>query len=153
LEPWSDVLDHEQEFRDQLAAIRAISAADVPASDGAPLDDLCAAIGLRLATLHAHALAVRFQLELRQRYGAQKADALSKAIAARLPKDANIADAGKYAVEYRKAAQEFEQEKETFGGVWDILQALMLIQPKTPEERVRDKYLHEHRERLKTPPQ
>lgn len=152
LEPWSDVLDREQEFRDKLAAIRAIGAAGVPASDRSPLEDLCAAIELRLATLHAHAVAVRFQLELRQKYGRQKADALTKEIAARLPKDANIADADKYGVEYRKAAQEFEQEKETFGGVWDILKALMLIQPKTPEERVRDKYLREHRERLQTFP-
>ena len=150
LEPWSDALDHEQEFRDQLAATRSIGAAAVPASDRSTWEDLCAAIELRIATLNAHALAVRFQLELRQKYGTQKADALTKEIAGRLPKDANIADADKYAAEYRKAAQEFEREQTTFGGVWDFLKALMLIQPKTPEERVRDKYLHKHRQRFET---
>jgi hypothetical protein len=104
------------------------------------------AIELQFATLNAHALTVRFQLELRQKYGRQKADALTKEIAKRFPKDANIADADKYAAEYRKA----EHEQKTFGGVWDFLKALMLIQPETPEERVRDKYLQEHRERLRT---
>ncbi len=152
LGPWSHIFEHEQEFRDQLAAIRTIGAESVPASDRSTWQDLCAALELRIATLHAHALAVRFQLELRQKYGAQKADALTKEIAERLPKNANIAEADKYAAEYRKTSQEFEQESERFGGVWDILKALMLIQPKVPEERVRDKHLKENRERLETYP-
>jgi hypothetical protein len=72
---------------------------------------------------------------LRQKYGAQKTDALTKEIAERLPKNANIADADKYAAEYRKASQEFEQESERFGGVWDVLKALMLIQPRQAPQR------------------
>jgi hypothetical protein len=139
LEPWCDILEHEDEFAASLDAIRTISEGRIPASTRSVWEDLCRAITGRVATLNAHALAVRFQLELRQKYGTQKADALTREIARRLPKDANIADAEKYAVEYRKAWQEFEHEKNTFGGVWDVLKALMLVQPKRPEDRVRDK--------------
>ena len=46
----------------------------------------------------------------------QKLKLIAKHIAQRLPKDTNIADAEKYATEYRKAFQDFEEEKETFGG-------------------------------------
>ena len=110
-------------------------------------DDLCEKITHRIATLEAHVLAVRFQLELREKYGRQKADALTKEIAQRLPKDADIADAKKYAAHYREAAADFQREKETFGGVWEALKALMLIQPKHPEQRVRD----QDRQRLQRP--
>ena len=47
-----------------------------------------------------------------------------------------IIDAKKYAAEYRKAWDECKSEQQTFGGVWDVFKALMLIQPKTPEQRV-----------------
>jgi hypothetical protein len=150
LEPWSNVFEQERKFSDHLAVILDIGEKSVPAKDQSTWGELCASIELQFATLNAHALTVRFQLELRQKYGRQKADALTKEIAKRFPKDANIADADKYVAEYRKAYQEFQHEQETFGGVWDFLKAMMLIQPKTPEDRVRDKYLQEHRERLRT---
>ena len=53
--------------------------------------------------LEAHSVAVRFQLELRAKYGREKANALSREIATRLPKDASVGDAEKYAAESRKA--------------------------------------------------
>jgi hypothetical protein len=87
------------------------------------------------------------QLELREKYGRQKADTLTREIAQRLPKDADVAEAKKYAAQYREAAADFAREKETFGGVWGILKSLMLIQPKQPEERVRD----QDRQRLQRP--
>jgi hypothetical protein len=147
LKSWNHILEHEHEFSDHLVAIRAIGAENVAPADQSTWEDLCTAIELRIGTLHAHALTVRFQLELRQKYGIQEADALAREIAERLPKDADIASAAKYAAEYRKAAEEFERDRDTFGGVWDILGALMLIQPKRPEERVRERYVKEHPER------
>lgn len=147
LKSWNHILEHEHEFSDHLAAIRALGAVSVPSADQSTWEDLCTAIELRIGTLHAHALTVRFQLELRQKYGIQEADALAREIAERLPKDADIASAAKYAAEYRRAAEEFEREKDTFGGVWEILGALMLVQPKSPEERVRERYVKEHPER------
>ena len=138
LQPWTEVLNYEREFNRELNVIRRIAAETIPASERSSWKEVLGAIELRIETLRAHALTVRFQLELQQKYGTEKADALTKEIAAHLPKAAGIADAKTYAAEYRRAAQEFEQEKE-FGGVWDILQSLMLIQSKTPEERVRDK--------------
>jgi hypothetical protein len=113
-------------------------AESISAGDRSVWDDLCEKITRRIATLEAHVLAVRFQLELREKYGRQKADALTREIAQRLPKDADVAEAEKYAAQYRQAAADFQREKETFGGVWDMLKSLMLIQPKQPEQRVRD---------------
>ena len=147
LEPWCDVLEREDEFNDRLGEIRRIGAESISAGDRSLWDDLCENIARRIATLEAHVLAVRFQLELREKYGRQKADALTKEIAQRLPKDADVAEAEKYAAQYRQAAADFEREKETFGGVWGILKSLMLIQPKQPEQRVRD----QDRQRLQRP--
>jgi hypothetical protein len=58
-----------------------------------------------------------------------------------LPKDSDLANAKKYAAEYRQAWRDFEREKYSYLGVADALKALMLIQPKSPEERVADKHL------------
>jgi len=147
LEPFSDILERENEFTERLKTIRKIADNSVPAGERPASDDLYKAIQIQIAILNAHALAVRFQLELRRKYGAQKAGALAKKISDLLPKDASIADAQNYAAEYQEAWQEFEHEKETFGGVSDVLKALMMIQPKTPEERVRDR----HPQRLQQP--
>ena len=127
--------------------IRRIGGESISAGDRTVWDDLCEKISRRIATLEAHVLAVRFQLELREKYGRQKADTLTREIAQRLPKDADVAEAKKYAAQYREAAADFAREKETFGGVWGILKSLMLIQPKQPEERVRD----QDRQRLRRP--
>ena len=150
LEPWSDIFEHERKFSDHLAAILDIAEKSVPAKDRSTWRELCRSLELTIATLNAHVLTVRFQLELRQKYGRQKADAVTQEMLKRLPKPANIAEADKYVAEYRKAYQEFQHEKQTFGGVWDVLKSLMLIQPKAPEDRVRDKYVQEHRKRLTT---
>ena len=150
LEPWSDIFEHERKFSDHLAVILDIAEKSVPAKDRSTWRELCRSLELTIATLNAHVLTVRFQLELRQKYGRQKADAVTQEMLKRLPKPANIAEADKYVAEYRKAYHEFQHEKETFGGVWDVLKSLMLIQPKAPEHRVRDKYVQEHRERLRT---
>ena len=150
LEPWSDIFEHERKFSDHLAVILDIAEKSVPAKDRSTWRELCRSLELTIATLNAHVLTVRFQLELRQKYGRQKADAVTQEMLKRLPKPANIAEADKYVAEYRKAYHEFQHEKETFGGVWDVLKSLMLIQPKVPEDRVRDKYVQEHRERLRT---
>ncbi len=148
LEPWCDLLEREDEFNDLLVKIRAIGEESIPAGDRVLWDDLCQKITHRIATLEAHVLAVRFQLELREKYGRQKADVLTREIAGRLPKDADLAQAKKYAARYREAAAEFQRERESFPGVWEALKALMLIQPKRPEQRVRDQY----RQRLQPPP-
>ena len=148
LEPWSDIFEHERKFSDDLAVILDVAKKSVPAKDRSTWRELCRSLELTIATLNAHVLTVRFQLELRQKYGRQKADAVTQEMLKRLPKPANIAEADKYVAEYRKAYQEFQHEKQTFGGVWDVLKSLMLIQPKAPEDRVRDKYVQEHRKRL-----
>ena len=138
LEAWRDVLSREDEFNDSLGEIQTIAAESIPATDRAIWKDFCKSLERQISMLEAHAVAVRFQLELRAKYGREKANALTREIATRLPKDAAVTDAKKYAAEYRKAWDEFKQEQQTFGGVWDVLKALMLIQPKTPEQRVAD---------------
>ena len=139
LEAWCDVLEREDEFNDSLAKIQNIATESIPAADRAIWKDLCDSIEQQIAMLESHVVAVRFQLELREKYGREKADALTREIATRLPKDAAVSNAKKYAAEYRNAWGDFKREQQTFGGVWDALKALMLIQPKTPQERVADK--------------
>jgi len=138
LEAWCDVLSREDEFNDSLAEIQTIAGESIPETDRAIWKDFCQSLERQISMLEAHAVAVRFQLELREKYGREKASALTREIATRLPKDAALADSRKYAAEYRRAWDEFKQEQQTFGGVWDALKALMLIQPKTPEQRVAD---------------
>lgn len=138
LEAWRDVLSHEDEFNDSLTEIQTIAGESVSGADRGIWKDLCDSIQRQLAMLESHLVAVRFQLELREKYGREKADALTRHIVTHLPKDATLGDATKYAAEYRKAWGEFKEEQQTLGGVWDALKALMLIQPKTPEQRVAD---------------
>jgi len=138
LAAWDDVLSREDEFNDSLGEIQKMAAESIPPADQAIWQDLCKRIQQQIAILESHVVAMRFQLELQQKYGREKADALSREIANRLPKDAAVTDAQEYAGQYRKAWSEFKQEQQTFGGVWDMLKALMLIQPKTPEQRIAD---------------
>ncbi len=138
LEAWRDVLSREDEFHDSLAEIQTIAADSIPDTDRTIWKDFCKSLERQISMLEAHAVAVRFQLELREKYGREKADALTLEIATRLPKDAAVTDAEKHAKEYRQAWTDFKQEQQSFGGVWDMLKALMLIQPKTPEQRVAD---------------
>jgi hypothetical protein len=147
LEAWSDVLSREVEFNDSLAEIQTIAADSISDTERPIWKDLCDSIQRQIAMLESHAVAVRFQLELREKYGHEKADALTREIATRLPKDAGVADAKNYASEYRKAWRDFKHEQQTFGGVWDMLKALMLIQPKTPEQRMEDKQLPQRLQR------
>ena len=139
LEAWDAVLSREDDFSRSLAEIRTIAGESIPAADRAIWQDLCNSIEQQIALLESHVVAVRFQLELREKYGREKADTLTQEIATRLPKDAGATDATKYAAQYRQAWDDFKHEQQTFGGVWDMLKALMLIQPKTPEKRVEEK--------------
>ena len=148
LEAWCDVLEREDEFNDSLGQVQRIATESIPAADRTIWNDLCESIERQIAMLESHVVAVRFQLELREKYGHEKAEALTREIATRLPKDASPSDAKKYAADYRNAWGDFKREQQTFGGVWDMLKALMLIQPKTPQERVQDK---QPPERLRQP--
>ena len=78
LEPWSDIFEHERKFSDHLAVILDIAEKSVPAKDRSTWRELCRSLELTIATLNAHVLTVRFQLELRQKYGRQKADAVTQ---------------------------------------------------------------------------
>jgi hypothetical protein len=142
LEPWQDILSREDELSNELTKIRVIGAESIRGPSDRPLwNDLYQTIERQVAMLNAYALAVRFQLELRGKYGSERADALTREIAMHLPKDSDLANAEKYAAEYRQAWRDFEREKYSYLGVADALKALMLIQPKSPEERVADKRL------------
>lgn len=149
LEPWHEVLAREEGFNHSLSEIRKIADEFISGPDGVVWNDFCQGIERQIAMLEAHAITIRFQLELRAKYGNEKADALTREIATRMPKGAGPIDAKRYATEYRKAWTEFKQEQQTFGGVWDMLKGLMLIQPKTAEERVADT---QPPQRLQRPP-
>jgi len=122
LEPWQDILSREDELSNELTQIRMIGAGCIlRPSDRALWNDFYQTIERQVAMLNAYALAVRFQLELRGKYGSEKADALTKQIAMHLPKDSDLANAEKYAAEYRQAWRDVEREKYTYLGVADAL--------------------------------
>ena len=65
LEAWRDVLSREDEFNDSLGEIQTIAAESIPATDRAIWKDFCKSLERQISMLEAHAVAVRFQLELR----------------------------------------------------------------------------------------
>jgi hypothetical protein len=113
LEAWDYVLSREDEFTDSLGEIQSIARESISAADRTIWNDLCDTIQRQIAILEAHVVAVRFQLEVRAKYGREKAEALTREIATRLPKDASPSDAKKYAAEYRKAWTEYKAEQQT----------------------------------------
>ncbi len=139
LRPWSNLLDYEDDLQEAISHIGEIGNRSIPAHEKEGWDELLTSLELRSAALQAQALTVRFQLELHQKYGEQRANAFSKEIAARLPEEATLANVDEHVGEYCKAVKEYETERETFGGAWDVLKSLLLIPIKTPEERTREK--------------
>jgi hypothetical protein len=79
---------------------------------------------------------------VRQDYGEEKADEVTRQILTNLPENASLEDAEKYAAEYRVAHHETVEHGEhpTLG---DIVRGLFLLPEATPEERLHRKHLRE----------
>ena len=65
-----------------------------------------------LNTLRIHVVTTRFQLEMRKEQGSQKADEVTRQILVKLPPNAALEDAERFAAEYRIAYREVEEPRE-----------------------------------------
>lgn len=139
LEPWKNISEDDRELDQLLDTLRRTGREALPGQDLDPWYDswkgLWVTIEEHLTTLRIHIITTRFQLEMRREYGAEKADEVTQQILERLPANASLEEAKKFAAEYRKAYHEFLNHREhpTF---WDIFRGLLLMPEETPEDRL-----------------
>jgi hypothetical protein len=139
LVPWYEISEHDRELDDLLDSLRVMGREALPGQELEPWYDgwkgLWVSVEEKLSTLRAHIIATRVRLEMRDEFGADKADDVTRQILATLPPDATLEDAEKYAAEYRVAHHEAEEHAE-HPTVRDIIRGLFLLPEETPEERL-----------------
>lgn len=138
-EPWKHISEQDQKLDRLFDTLQSIGRESVPAGDLDPWYDSWKGhwvnIDGRLASLRAHAIATRFQLEMRKEYGSENADVVTRQILEHLPEDATMEDAEKYAAEYRTAYEEFEKHRD-HPTIRDILRGLLLFPEDTPDDHL-----------------
>lgn len=139
LEPWMNVMAHDRELDHLLDTLRVMGREALPGQELEPWYDgwkgLWVSIEENLSTLRAHIVATRFRLNLREEYGADKADDVTRKILANLPEDASLEEAERYAQEYRIAHHEVAEHSE-HPTLRDIIRGLLLLPEEIPEEKV-----------------
>lgn len=131
---WREVARENESLDVAFEQVRARGADLVEESASEFWEGIWKSIYLRLTLVTSQVTLAQTRMEMRDKYGAQKMDRLSKEIAEYLPADANLANASTYASEYRKAYGEIEERKETVGGFFDIFKSLLMIQDDSPDE-------------------
>jgi hypothetical protein len=139
MEPWSEVSATDHELDHLFDTLRVMGRESLPGQELEPWYDgwkgLWVTIEEKLSLLRAHIVATRFRLEMRQDYGTEKADDVTRQILANLPENATLAEAEKYAAEYRVAHHEAVEHAE-HPTLWDIIRGLFLLPEETPDERL-----------------
>jgi hypothetical protein len=139
LEPWNSISATDHELDALFDTLRVTGRESLPGQELEPWYDgwkgLWVAIEEKLSLLRAHIVATRFRLEMRQDFGADQADEVTRQILASLPENATLEEAERYAAEYRVAHHEAEQHGE-HPTLRDIVRGLFLLPEETPEERV-----------------
>lgn len=142
LEPWKQVAAHDRELDHLLDTLRVMGREALPGQELEPWYDgwkgLWVTIEENLSTLRAHIVATRFRLEMREEYGASRADDVTRQILANLPEDATMEEAERYASEYRIAHHEAQEHSE-HPTLRDIIRGLLILPEETPDERLRRK--------------
>ncbi len=134
---WKTIMQHGTQVEAALVRLRDSAGATLPADRRQHWNDLWRTIFLQLATIHAQAAMAQARAEMREHYGPAKADGMAQEVLRHLPKNSNLAEATRYAEEYRKAFVEYENNKESFDGFFGIVKALLLIQTETPDSVAR----------------
>ena len=139
LEPWQHIDVHDREFDQMLETLRREGREAIPGIHLDPWYDswkeLWQQIEADLNTLRIHVVATRFQLEMRRDYGIEKADEVTREILEKLPADATLEDAERFAAEYRLAYYEVMEHREH--PTWrDIFKGLLLFPEDRPEDRL-----------------
>lgn len=141
LEPWKNIAEEDQELDQLLDSLRRTGREALPGQDLDPWYDswkgLWVTIEEHLTTMRVHVVTTRFQLEMRKEYGIEKADEVTQQILERLPENATLEDAEKFADEYRSAYHDFLNHRE-HPSFWDIFRGLLLMPEETPEDRLAD---------------
>ncbi len=60
-------------------------------------------------------------------------DEISQEILSHMPEDANLAEATRYAEEYRKAFGEYQKNKEIVGGFLGVVRSLLMMPDEDPD--------------------
>jgi hypothetical protein len=141
LDPWMNLMTHDRELDHLLDTLRIMGREALPGQELEPWYDgwkgLWVSVEENLSTLRAHIVATRFRLEMREQFGAEKADDVTRQILANLPADATLEEAERYASEYRVAHHEVVEHSE-HPTLRDIIRGLLLLPDETPEERLRE---------------
>ena len=137
LKAWDAFESEDAKLLEAFTAIRA-QASGLDAVGRRDWNILARTLDAQSETLHTRAQALRIKLELRKKHSKEEVDHLVQRILSKLPnrthaegKDAELSEQ-----EYRRAANELEQEKHEYLGFMDVVKSL-LIWIETPEERVR----------------
>jgi len=130
---WKIIMQRDVQVESALMCLRDSAGATLPADRQQHWSDLWRTIFLQLATIHAHAAMAQARAEMRGHYGPAKTDGTAQYIVSHLPANSNIAEATRYADEYRKAFVEYEKNKEIAGGFFGIAKALLLIPDEAPD--------------------
>lgn len=139
LEPWMNVMAHDRELDHLLDTLRTMGREALPGQELEPWYDgwkgLWVDIEENVSTLRAHIVATRFRLKMRDEYGSEKADDVTRQILANLPPDATLEEAERYAAEFRVAHHEVVEHGE-HPTLRDIIRGLLLLPEEIPQEKV-----------------
>ena len=137
LEAWETFQSEDAKLLDALTAIRT-QASGLDAVVRKDWNILARTLDAHLETIHARAQALRIKLELLKKHSKEEVEHLVQKILSKLPNrtHAEGMDAEISEQEYRRAANELEQEQHEYLGFMDVVKSL-LMWIETPEERVR----------------
>ncbi|MEM9281514.1 MAG: hypothetical protein AAGA96_06805 [Verrucomicrobiota bacterium] len=131
---WERVARENESLKISFEKVRAQGDEFVEGNASEFWDGIWKSIDLKLALVISHVTLAQTRMEMRDKYGTQKTDRLSKEIAEYMPANADLADATAYANEYRTAYKEIEERKETVGGFFDVFKSLLMIQDDSPDD-------------------
>lgn len=133
-ENWKTILEHDRRLEATLLRLKNSAAASLREEDARlRWEDLWRQIFGRLEAIRTRAAVAQAKNEMRTRFGAAKTDEMSQAILSHMPEDANLAEATRYAAEYRKAFGEYQKNKEIVGGFLGVVRSLLMMPDEDPD--------------------
>lgn len=130
---WKIIAEHDRRVEAEFLRLRDSAAASMPEDSQRRWKDLWRLVFVEFEAIRAHVVIAQAKTEMRARYGQAKIDELSREILSHMPEDANLAEATRYAAEYRKAFAEYEKKQESVDGFVGVVKALLLIQDEDPD--------------------
>ncbi len=130
---WKAIQKHDRRVEATFLRLRDSAAATLPEDVRLRWKDLWRRILGRFEAIRARAMVAQAKSEMRTRYGAAKTDEISQQILSHMPEDADLAEASRYAAEYRKAFDEYEKNKEIVGGFLGVVRALLMMPDDDPD--------------------